>query len=543
MFNKNFYPTPQHISEYMCGKSDLINKVILEPHGGKADLINVINTFHPKEVLTCEIDPNLAVICAEKADRFLGHDFLQLISSDISHIDTIIANPPFDKADKHILHMWEITPEGCEIISLCNWETINNKYSRTRKHLQSIVDTNGSKENLGDCFSDAERKTDVEVGLVHLFKPKTGENEFDGYFDLNEEYQQQDNGIIKHDDILELVNRYVGAVKNYDKVVEMQHQMNELIKPISVQEHEIEFVARYTDSNKSFRTTIDREIFKKELQKSAWKSVFKKFDMERYVTQSVMDNINKFVERQTQVPFTRKNIYKMIEVIVGTHGNTMNKVIVEVFDWLTAHHHDNRLSLEGWKTNSEYVVNKKFIAPYCGLGNNGGYPQISWQRGGNRMDDLMKALCWLTGAKYNKSQSIENFFNYGGEVVKSEKVDVDCERDPSYGYLEEKYTFQGNDYKKHEVHNLFKFKEEENYDYKLSTGYDKTIVRYKNFGKWYEWGFFKIRVYKKGTMHVEFKDKKVWELFNREAAKAKGFQLASKFTSDFKKKTNGVEVY
>lgn len=541
-FNKNFYPTPFDIANYICSKVDISNKVVLEPQGGKGDLIDVIRSFNPKEILTCEYDHNLAVICAEKADRFMRHDFLQLTREEVSHVGVIIANPPFDKADEHILHMWEIAPDGCEIIALCNWETINNSYSKKRKHLKTIVDSNGNKENLGDCFSDAERKTDIEVGLIHLFKPKNGENEFEGYFDLNEECQLQGDGIIKHNDVLELVNRYVGAVKYFDEVVDMQDRMNQLISPISVHEHEIEFKAVYSDRNK-LSSEIDRKTFKKELQKGAWKSVFKKFNMDKYVTQTVLEKINKFVEQQTQVPFTVKNIYKMVDVIFGTRENTMNDVIVETFDWLTKHHAENRFSLEGWKTNSEYMVNKKFIAPYCGCGNNGGYPQINWQRGGNKMDDLTKALCWVTGTKYNEKKDIERFFSYGGESVDCEEVDVNCKREEGFSYLENKYNWTDSDYKKYEVHHLYKFKEEDNYDYKLSSGYDKKVVRYKLFGKWYDWGFFEIRVWKRGTLHAKFKDENVWNMFNKEAAKAKGFQLASDFTSNFRRKSTDIVIH
>ncbi|MDR2888097.1 MAG: DUF4942 domain-containing protein [Bacteroidales bacterium] len=42
------------------------------------------------------------------------------------------------------------------------------------------------------------------------------------------------------------------------------------------------------------------------------------------------------------------------------------------------------------------------------------------------------------------------------------------------------------------------------------------------WGQWYEWGFFRIRGYKKGTMHFEFTDENVWELFNRRVAETKG---------------------
>ena len=38
-------------------------------------------------------------------------------------------------------------------------------------------------------------------------------------------------------------------------------------------------------------------------------------NMEKYVTSGVMKDINKFVETQEKVPFTMKNIYKMLEII------------------------------------------------------------------------------------------------------------------------------------------------------------------------------------------------------------------------------------
>lgn len=543
IFGKDFFPTPQTVINQMLFRLDLEGKTVLEPHGGSGKIIEELK-LQGANVLTCEISDDLAHIAAEKADQFIKSDFLKVESHEISHINYIIANPPFSKDTEHILHMWDIAPEGCEIISLCNSETIKKTYSSTRRKLLSIINANGSHESLGDCFSNAERKTDVNASLVKLYKPKTkSEDEFNGYFDLSEECENQKEGILKHNEIIELVNRYVGAVKMFDDVNKAQTTLNNLISPISHYDHRIEFKAVYTDSNKKYND-INREVFKKELQKSAWKSVFEKFDMERFVTKSVLEKINKFVEQQTQVPFTVKNIYKMVEIITGTHSNTMNQVIIEVFDWLTAHHKENRMSLEGWKTNSEYIVNKKFIAPYCGISfGSYGNPTISWLSRGNRMDDLMKALCWLTGTKYDKNNSIEQFFNYGGEAVESEKVDVNCKRDDEYSYLEEKYTYTDGNYEKHTVHNLYKFKEEDNYLYRLSTGYDKSVVRYKMFGKWYDWGFFRIKVYKKGTLHAEFKDEKVWELFCREAAKTKGFQLASKFTSDFRKKETGVEVF
>ena len=46
-----------------------------------------------------------------------------------------------------------------------------------------------------------------------------------------------------------------------------------------------------------------------------------------------------------------------------------------------------------------------------------------------------------------------------------------------------------------------------------------------SFGELYEWGFFKIRGYKKGTMHFEFIDEDLWYKFNSMVAKSRGWEL------------------
>ncbi len=45
---------------------------------------------------------------------------------------------------------------------------------------------------------------------------------------------------------------------------------------------------------------------------------------------------------------------------------------------------------------------------------------------------------------------------------------------------------------------------------------------------WYQWGFFEIKGFKKGTLHIKFSDDKVWEAVNRAYAKIKGFTLPEK---------------
>jgi len=425
------------------------------------------------KVLACEINNDLAKIVSQKC-QFLKPDVFDVRAEEISHINYVIMNPPFSADEKHILHLYEIMPEGCELVSLCNFETINNPFSINRKKLVELIKNNGSSKKLGSMFEDAERKTKVVIGLIKLKKPKSAENsEFDGYFDMSEEYERQENGLMQYSEVQNIVSRYVGAVKMWDKVQESAIEINSLISPIN-SNLGIGFGAHWTDSNKHY-SKLDREVFKKELQKSAWRSIFAKFNMNKYVTSGVMADINKFVEQQQSVPFTVKNIYKMLEMIVGTHAGRMDKVLVEAFDHVCSLSHENSEAGEKWKTNSNYKVNQRFIDTYvCEWDKRWPSDKVKIRCGysDNRLDDITKALCFLTGKSF------------------------DTVRKSLYYFFSESKT---------------------------------------EWGQWVQWNeFFRVRGYKKGTMHFEFISEDVWMEFNRRVSKIKGWQIPQK--TDSKKK-------
>jgi hypothetical protein len=555
MFNKDFFPTPQHVIDIMLIGVDIQDKVFLEPSSGNGNIIDYLKINGAKDVLCCETNKDLAIISGKKG-KLIENDFLNVKPEQVSHVNYIIANPPFSADEKHILHMWEVAPGGCTIVSLFNYQTYDLAYSSERKQLKRIIHENGSVENLGDVFSDAERKTDVQIGLVKLHKPKTSsDDEFDGYFDVSEEHEQQENGLMGYNEVRNIVNRYVGAVKMFDEVMSKNYHINELIKPIS-SNLDITFGAV---SRKHY--SIDRDTFKKELQKSSWRTVFSKMKMDKYTTSSIMSQLNKFVETQEKVPFSMSNIYKMIDLIVGTHGDRMGKVLIEIFDWLTERHHDNRHQLEGWKTNSMYFVGMKFIAPYCGVSTGyRGQPEIRWSSSGEKMDELTKALCVLTGQNYDNFESLHDFFR---EKKVSNDKEAECIKKLSeeFGIKESRAAL---------IHQFSKYAASSTNDVYYRRFWDITakisredLDRYKAFyelnrfssdcwgekyeskewGKWLDWGFFEIRVYKKGTLHAKFKDEKVWERFNIECAKAKGWALPTNIGSDVRRKETGVEIY
>jgi hypothetical protein len=324
-----------------------------------------------------------------------------------------------------------------------------------------LVDAHGFSEDFGSCFKESERKTDVEVSCIHLYKPKSGEEEFDDYFSLAPDDENQQEGIQSYNLIRDLVNRYVEAVRRFDGVMDASNEINQLIEPFKA--NKVHFGA-YIDNENYSRTTITRDYFRKALQKSAWSLIFEKMNMGKYVTTGVREDINRFVERQSHIPFTMHNVFRMLEVIVGTQGHRMQKVLIEAFDHICSFSAENSTAGEKWKTNSDYMINRRFIVPYiCDYDTRWPRPHVdvNFGRYSTQIEDVVKALCYITASNFDN-------FSLLTEFVRRNKM---------------------------------------------------------TWGQWYEWGFFRIRGYKKGTMHFEFVREEDWIKFNTEVARIKGWQL------------------
>jgi hypothetical protein len=468
MFSADFFPTPQNVIEQILTGEDLTGKTVLEPSAGKGNIVDFC-AGSGAFVIACENNPDLKKILQTKC-KVIADDFLTVTSDQVSHIDFIVMNPPFSADEKHILHAYNIAPAGCKIISLCNYNTLNNRYTNERKELFSIVENYGTSENLGECFSNSERKTNVEIGLIKIQKPGTNYNaEFDGFFTDEDPTETQYNGIMAYNVVRDLVNRYVAAVKLYDEQLNTGIKMNNLLSGF--------YGEALTFSCTENGAPKLRNEFKKDLQKAGWKFIFDKMNMQKYATKGLKEDINKFVEQQTEIPFTMKNIYHMLDMVVQTAGQRMDKAILEVFDRVTEHHAENRHNIKGWKTNSHFLVGKKFILPYMiNPAKEYGYTSGTYRSLKSSYDgtipDFEKALCYITGTDYDTLDKYDDQKTRGSDL-KTVRQSID------------------NNY----------------------------------YGDWYESHFFKYKGYKNGNMHFEFKDENIWAKFNSHVARLKGYPL------------------
>lgn len=461
IFNRDFYPTPVEVIEQMVGMSDVAGKIILEPSFGSGNIVKYLNENHAKEVVGCEINDKLRA--AADGVTVIEKDFFNVTSIHVSHIDMIVMNPPFSNQADHILHAWNIAPAGCEIISLCNASMIGRSWDRNQKveQINELIDIYGHSEELGQVFKEAERNTDVDVAVIRIYKPGTGENEFDGYFtDEADEPEMQSDGLITYNFVRDCVNRYVAAVSKVDAVLAAGNEINKLTEAFGT--FHIQFGAFRTSGSSS--QPVTKEQFRKALQKRAWNWIFDKFKMNQYVTTGVMEKINRFVERQSTVPFTMKNIYRMVEMIFGTRRQIMQEAILEAFDKICRYSDDNVTYVgEKWKTNSAHMINKRFIVPYmCCYDSRWPreYVDISWNGHSRDIEDLVKALDYITGC--------------------------------------------------HSEH------------YSLDTHMRECSVPW---GCWTYWTYFRVKGFKKGTMHFEFQNDDHWAMLNQAVAKVRGWEL------------------
>lgn len=473
MFNSNFYPTPKNIiAKMISGIKNIDEKIILEPSAGKGDIIDYLieNSYDfkhsNKRVYCIEKEPELQHILRGKGYKVIDSDFLTY-SGDYN-FNLILMNPPFDSGCEHLLKAIEIMRNG-DIICLLNAETINNPYSKNRKLLkQYLTDYNAIIENLGNCFSVlAERKTNVEVVMVkiHIEKAKNENDKFnfDAFkgntdsidFDFNE--QTLSDKIAMNDVIGNMIIQYQNTKNAYIDFLKALHNLKFYSNGLLNQYSNIKDIALKAVDSSYTTPEIAYNDFVDNFKSCCWQNALSKLNVEKLLTANVREKFREQMKHQGYMDFTKENIFDIIQLLLNNQDMIMKQAIIDVFDLFTKYHKDNRIDIDGWKTNDYFKVNKKIILPYvieCGFN---GYYRRSYGRNSDIFNDIEKVMCFLTGKNFESINTINDTI----ETIKIGSTDK------------------------------------------------------------YESEFFYIRAYKKGTIHLYFKSEDLWNKFNIEACLGK----------------------
>lgn len=497
-----FYPTPDKVIQLMlepysgkmwkggCNgrRSDaqcygLIDKTVLDPSAGKGDILKFIarDLDHYARGVSCdlyaiEIDENLqSILKDDDTLSVVGNDFLNY-QQDI-YFDVIVMNPPFKNGDQHLLKAIEIAHDT-DIICLLNAETLLNPYSNRRKELVAQIEKYGSYELLGSVFDTAERKTDVNIALVRLRVKKESDSFNFDFSDYEPEKVRFDESFIKNeiaraDTIGNMMLQFVQAKKAFKAYIEAQKKW----------EHYTSFLldsARY-DTAESFDKRDLAPMkrynhFNNGIKKKMWRTVITELGLQRFMTSKLQKNFDIFIQRQSSMSFTKENVKQLFEMLVRNSTSILEQSIIDVFEMLTENYYsENRMYIEGWKTNDRYKVNKKIIAPtYICYGEYmnsydikqyGGTFSLGFN-GEHKYSDIDKMLCYISGKRYERITTIraalENKFDQLGKICTGQKYDNSCSSK-----------------------------------------------------------FFEIKFFKKGTVHLRFRDNFLWQEFNMRACAGK----------------------
>lgn len=492
MFDKEFYPTPKEVVEkmvkpYIKGSRydyQMQDITILEPSAGKGDILDIVsemcNRQGPPEFYCIEQNKELQFILNSKGYQLIGEDFLSY--NNDYFFDLILMNPPFSNGDEHLLKAWDVLQVG-EICCLLNSETINNPHTKRRQLLVSLIDRFGSIEELGNVFSTAERKSDVSVCMVRLTKKEqAGKLDFKFETVTQEKHFNFTEETIKNP--LQTRDVVGNMIIQYEKLKEILIEKMRIDEALAFYSQGL-LSSEYTSIEKIIEAAFKHANTKQRkynrfcdgMKQQIWRIVIKKLNIEKYMTHQVRENFEKFTITQGALDFTKENVQALITMIFDNRINILEQAVVDVFDIFTKYHKENRCHVEGWKTNDNWKVNRKIILPYgCSYGEYLSAHQLK-EFGGDRFkisynkqseySDIDKVLCYISGVDYNRCYTISRA-------------------------LEHRFYSLG----------------------KVGTG---------SFDNYCTSDFFQIKFFKKGTIHLEFKDEKLWHEFNMRACAGKNW--------------------
>lgn len=524
LFDKEFYPTPADLARKMAAPyaNRLSTARILEPSAGNGAILDAISegityTYTAKNGIKHELEARpdrkriyaierndeLRLILQQKGYRLLASDFLTYRPDH--HFDLAIMNPPFSNGDEHLLHAWDILHHG-DIACLLNAETVRNPYTATRRRLAAIIAEHGTAEELGPVFRHADNPTDVEVVLVRLHKDRPAKGEFSlSPGNLSQEQTPDFGQLAGSGDSLQVSNGLEAYLRAWALTKESAadfiraFQRLRLYADAFLRQEENQS-SSFNEESRNLYVLLLKDLLGPNTEQTAesaydhfldiakdqaWNQIISQMGLEKYMTGSMKRTMVDFRNAQAAAELNKENIMQLFRMLMGSIGNIMEQCVVDVYDLFTRFYDGNTSCTEGWKTNKRFEANRKIIIPGCVsagfMPEKYGYHEYfdTGYGASSNLDDIDKAMCWITGTSFEKLD------------------DESCRNNPM--------GFQ-------------RMLEESVPGRTIAATIRSTRVGDQD---WQESNFFKVKCFKKGTVHLFFKDEGLWAAFNQRVNKGK----------------------
>jgi hypothetical protein len=381
MISDTLYPITDTLSRQLVAPYDLTNAVILEPGAGKADLCQGILKHgrysrhcdkDKPQIYCCEIEPELQAILREKGYPLVGTDFLEY--APMRHYTHIVGNPPFNAAERHLLHAWEILYAG-HIAFIMPRSSLEGKYAAERVVL-NLIEQHGSIEDCGRAFAHgAERYTAEEVVIVRLEKkPAEGvdlnftpvnDRQFATFDDKDKGQELSLEGYIES-----RLAAYTASVNAYEaynlarqKIVRYVAPLARFYRPDGDAHRGDTHVDIIADTDKMEGLGARYNAFIDLITESAWTSVLNHPGFSAIMTNRTKEALLKFRREQRRVDFNEQNIRRFLESLALKQGELLMGAVLDSFDIMTKYSEESKEAAEGWKSNDAYKVNKRVVLP------------------------------------------------------------------------------------------------------------------------------------------------------------------------------------
>lgn len=312
---------------------------------------------------------------------------------------------------------------------------------------------------MQDEFKEADRKTNVEVALVNIYKPKrllsgnllTGMLE-DKYF-KKEEKNIEFRTLTFYDQLKNLVARYNYEIEAGINLIREFRTISEFTKSDDDNYSKISLI-------KGTYSSIDLEEndYIKMIRYKYWKKLYYKEELTKLLTNNIRQKYFSDLLNMENYDFNEFNIKQMLKNLSENMEISLKDDIIGLFDELSIKHHwnpeteNNIHYYNGWCTNKSYYINKKVIIPLNCI-------DTSWNK------------------RFR--------FDYG---------------------LESKIN---------DLHKIFVYLDTENINKEVASISDILLEAEENqITKNIEFPYFTATFYKKGTCHIKFKDDDLLLKFN-----------------------------
>ncbi|EQB4340875.1 DUF4942 domain-containing protein [Clostridium botulinum] len=467
--NKDFYPTPKKLINKMLENIDFREvKTILEPSAGKGDIVEIIKEkkkaqrrndfFSSKDIkydIDCiEIDENLQMILKGKGFRVIHNDFLTY--NGFKKYDLIVANFPFSQGDKHLAKALELIEKGGRLICLVNAETIKNPYSNLRKTLiMKLEELNANIEYSQEEFTDAERKTNVEIALI---KVKVANKNKDSIIienlkqeeQFNQETKQNNNTLIDGDFLTGIIQQYNFEIKAGVKLINEYYNLQSLMlksfkKDSCLNGSILNLSINGEKYDESIQGDILTNAYIKKIRYKYWEALFNNEKFTKLLTSNLLSEFRQKLNELQDYDFSLYNIKELQKQMSENMIKGVEDTILKLFEEFSSQYSwykecsKNIHYYNGWSSNSAFKINKRIIIPLSAYGILGDRLDYGWKF-------------------YDKLKDIEHVFDYldGGKTENTNLKEIldEAEKERQTKNIKTKY-FSINTYKKGTTHLTF----------------------------------------------------------------------------------------